>query len=58
MILSDTSVQSLKDFCEIESEREKNIYSLELANKQHDRRSIDHFKINEAVYILSQQREL
>lgn len=49
MIVSDTSVQSLKDFCEIESEREKNIYSLELANKQLDRRSIDHFKINEAV---------
>lgn len=45
MIVSDTSVQSLRDFCEIESEREKNINNLELANK----RSIDHFKINEAV---------
>lgn len=58
MIVSDTSVQSLKDFCEIESEREKNIYSLELANKQHDRRSIDHFKINEAVYTVTTERAL
>lgn len=54
MIVSDTSVQSLKDFCEIESEREKNINNLELANK----RSIDHFKINEAVYTVTTERAL
>lgn len=54
MIVSDTSVQSLRDFCEIESEREKNINNLELANK----RSIDHFKINEAVYTVTTERAL